>query len=55
MKRDVHIRKDLLARVVLSGGAAMIAGIGEWMTKELTVLAPSTRDIEVVAPPEHKY
>ena len=45
MKRDVHIRKDLLARVVLSGGTTMIAGIGERMTKELTVLTPSIRDI----------
>ena len=55
MKCDVHIRKDLLARVVLSGGTTMIAGIGERMTKELTVLALSTREINVFASPEHEY
>ena len=35
--------KDLHARVVLSGSTTMIAGIGERITKELTVLVPSTR------------
>ena len=52
---DVHIRKDLYANVVLSGGTTMFQGIGERMTKELTALAPSTMKIKVVAPPERKY
>merc|ERR1712194_437696 len=55
MKRDVDIRKDLYANIVLSGGTTMFAGIGECMTKELTALAPSTMKIKVVAPPERKY
>ena len=36
MKCDVVIRKDLHGRVVLSGGATMVAGIGERMTNELS-------------------
>eukprot|EP00971_Amphidinium_carterae_P015198 300091-Amphidinium_carterae.2 len=55
MKCDVDIRKDLYANVVLSGGTTMFPGIGERMTKELTALAPSTMQINVVAPPERKY
>ena len=32
----------------------MFAGIGEYMTKVLAALAPSTMEIKVVAPPERK-
>ena len=45
----------MYANIVLSGGATMFPRIGERMTKELNALAPSTRKIEVVAPPERKY
>lgn len=55
MKCDVDIRKDLYSNVVLSGGTTMFEGIGEKMTKELTLLAPATMKIKVVAPPERKY
>ena len=34
MKSDVHIRKDLYAKVVLSDGVAMFHEIGEHMAKE---------------------
>ena len=50
MKCDVYIRKELYANVVLSGGTAIFQGIVEYMTKELTALAPSTVEIKVVAP-----
>ena len=33
----------------------MFPGIGERLTKELTVRAPATMKIKVVAPPERKY
>merc|ERR1719182_835688 len=54
MKCDPDIRADFYANVVLSGGTTMFSGIGERMTKELTALAPapSTWEINVVAPPE---
>merc|ERR1711920_370846 len=55
IKCDVDIRKGLYANVVLSGGTAMFAGMGERMTKELRALAPSAMNIQVVAPPERQY
>ncbi|KAH0472298.1 MAG: uncharacterized protein KVP18_004865 [Porospora cf. gigantea A] len=44
MKCDMDIRKDLYANIVLSGGTTMYEGIGERMTKDITALAPSTKD-----------
>ncbi|CAE7029506.1 act22 [Symbiodinium sp. CCMP2592] len=55
MKCDLDIRRDLFSNIVLSGGTTMFPGLGERMTKELTVLAPATVKIKVVAPPERKY
>merc|ERR1712048_203105 len=55
MKCDIDLRKALFSNVVLSGGTTMFQGIGERMTRELAVLAPSTMKIKVVAPPERKY
>jgi len=52
---DVDIRKSLYENVVLSGGTTMFPGMGERMAKELTMLAPSTMRIKVIAPPERKY
>ena len=44
MKCDVYVRKELYATVVVSGGTALFQGIIVHMTKELTVLAPFTRE-----------
>ena len=55
MKCDVDIRKDLYANTVLSGGSTMYPGIAERMQKEITALAPSTMEVKVIIPPEHKY
>ena len=55
MKCDVDIRKDLYSNIVLSGGTTMYPGIGERMTKELALRAPSTMRIKVIAAPERKY
>jgi actin-related protein len=52
---DVDVRKSLYENVVLSGGTTMFPGMGERMAKELTMLAPSTMRIKVIAPPERKY
>jgi len=54
-KCDIDVRRNLYENVVLSGGTTMFQGIGERMTKELSVLAPSTMRVKVVAPPERKY
>ncbi|VDP19775.1 unnamed protein product [Echinostoma caproni] len=55
MKCDVDIRKDLYANIVLSGGSTMFPGISDRMQKEITILAPSTMKIKIIAPPERKY
>ncbi|GBG80432.1 hypothetical protein CBR_g30897 [Chara braunii] len=54
-KCDVDIRKDLIGNIVLSGGSTMFPGISDRMTKEITMAAPSTVKVKVVAPPERKY
>ena len=51
-KCDVDIRKNVCASVALSGDTAMVKGIGERMTTELTASAQSTMEIEVFAPAE---
>jgi actin-related protein len=51
----MDIRKDFYSNIILSGGNTMFPGIAERMTKELTILAPGTMQIRVVAPPERKY
>ena len=50
MKRDVYIRKELCAYVVLSSGTTMVREIVERMTNELTALVPFSTKIKVVAP-----
>jgi len=55
LKCDVDLRRSLYANIVLSGGTTMFPGIGERMTKELALRAPSTMKIKVIAAPERKY
>jgi len=55
MACDVDVRKDLYANIVLSGGSTMFPGVAERMTKEISVLAPSTMKVKVAAPPERKW
>jgi actin beta/gamma 1 len=55
MKCDVDIRRDLYANTVLSGGSTMYPGIAERIQKEITSLAQSEIEINVIAPPERKY
>ena len=51
----MDIRKDLYGNIVLSGGTSMFPGMADRMSKEITLLAPSSMKIKVVAPPERKY
>jgi len=53
-KTDFDNRR-LYGNVVLSGGTTMFEGITERLTKELTILAPASMNIKVVALPERKY
>jgi actin-related protein len=52
---DMYMHKDLYANVVVSGGTTMYPGFAERLKKEITALAPSTMNINVVARPERKY
>jgi actin-related protein len=55
MKCDIDMRKDLYANIVLSSGTTMFQGIAERMQKEISLLAPSTMKIKIIAPPERKF
>ncbi|VDD83542.1 unnamed protein product [Mesocestoides corti] len=55
MKCNADIRKDLYANILISGGTTMFPGIADRMQKEITLLAPSTTEVKIVAPPERKY
>jgi actin-related protein len=52
---DVDIRRDLYNNIVLSGGTTMFPGLAERLHRELSLLAPKTTRVKVVAPPERKY
>jgi len=52
---DVDIRKDLYNNIVLSGGTTMFPGIAERLHREVSILAPKTTRVKIVAPPERKY
>jgi actin-related protein len=54
MKCDIDMRKDLYANTVLSSGTTIFQGIAERMQKEISLLAPSTMKIKIIAPPERK-
>jgi actin beta/gamma 1 len=55
MKCDVDIRKDLYGNTVLAGGNTMFPGIDARIQKEITILAPPTVRVRVVAPPERAF
>jgi len=55
MKCDVDVRRSLFSNVVLSGGTTMFKGIADRMTKELESLAPSSVNVNVVAPQDRRY
>jgi len=52
---DVDIRKDLYNNIVLSGGTTMFPGLAERLHREVSMLAPKTIRVKIVAPPERKY
>ena len=55
LKCDIDIRRDLLTNIVLSGGSTMFPGLDVRLTKEVTMLAPASIKVKVIAPPERKY
>ncbi|TVU04269.1 hypothetical protein EJB05_50154, partial [Eragrostis curvula] len=55
MKCDMDIRKELYGNIVLSGGSTMFEGFADRLSNEITALAPTSMEIQVVAPSERKY
>jgi len=55
MHCDIDIRRDLFGNIVLSGGSTMFPGLPERLSKEISLLAPSTMKTKVITPPERKY
>jgi len=55
MKSDADLRKDLFQNIVLSGCSSMFRGFEDRLIKEMTILAPPTWRVRVVAPSERKY
>ena len=54
VKCDVDIRKDLYDNIVLSGGSTMYQGMNERLKTEISMLAPDSMPIKVIAPPERE-
>ena len=52
---DEDINRDLFLNVVLCGGSSLFSKIKPRLTKELQSLAPTGRNVNVIAPPERKY
>eukprot|EP01038_Epipyxis_sp_PR26KG_P005753 gene5753-7943_t len=52
MKCDVDIRRELFGNVVLTGGNTLTKNFVERFSNELKALAPSTMQVNVIAPPE---
>ncbi|KAL8200155.1 hypothetical protein R6Q57_011494 [Mikania cordata] len=55
LKTDIDLRSDLLRNIILSGGSTLFPGLADRMHKEITHLAPSGKDVKVVAVPWRKY
>lgn len=54
-KCDVDIRKELWKNVVLAGGSTKFEGFVDRVQKELKLVAPTTIEVEVVAPENRKF
>mmetsp|Transcript_38904 Transcript_38904/g.94060 ORF Transcript_38904/g.94060 Transcript_38904/m.94060 type:complete len:392 (-) Transcript_38904:338-1513(-) len=54
MKCDEYMQKEMLSNIVLSGGCTMFPGFSERLTKELTSLAPTSFEVNILALPEQE-
>lgn len=54
-KCDDDIWNEFYGNIVLSGGSSLLPGFADRMKKEITALAPSSMNVNVVAKPERKY
>lgn len=54
-KCDDDLHRDLYTNIILSGGSTMFSGIVERLVKELSILAPSSMKVRIIAPSDRKY
>lgn len=54
-KCGIDIRRDLYSNIVLSGGSTLFPGFSERIHKDLSSLAPSTIQVEVIASQERNF
>ncbi|XP_053307783.1 uncharacterized protein LOC128469991 [Spea bombifrons] len=54
LKCPIDIRSSLYNSVLLCGGSSMFPGLEQRLFHEMELLAPSTMEINIVAPPERK-
>lgn len=54
-KCDVDVHKHLYDNIVLAGGSTLLSGFADRMLKEVVYLAPPTKRVKIVAPPERGY
>ena len=55
MRTDVDIRSDLYANILISGGNTLFKGLDDRLAKEITILAPSTMTIKIIAPLDREH
>ena len=55
MMCDADIRQELYRSVVVSGGTALLPGLGDRLKKELAALAPPSTEVKIVVIPDSKY
>ena len=51
---DCDVKKELCNNIVLNGATTMIEGLADRLKKEITKLAPTGAEINVIAPTDRK-
>lgn len=55
MKCDMDIRRELYGNIILSGGSTMFPGMADRLKAEVSLMAPASVRVRVIAPEERKY
>ena len=55
MKCENNFQKNLFSNIVLTGGTSMFEGLDKRLGKEVSILAPSTMKVEVIAPSKRNF
>lgn len=55
LKCDATIRDDMYGNIILCGGTSLLPGFPERFEQEIRRLAPSSKEVNVVIPPNREY